>query len=180
MKERCWNRRAVSETSNSRDGYRKVIFLFIAFLLVILFRTFLLERIIIDGNSMYPTLKNEDVCFAWKIKREPRRYDIVTANVNAKSVVKRVIGVPGDVLSVKDEMVYINGNPVLPEYDFITEESGVLSDGYIVGENEYFLLGDNRAGSHDSRVYGAVSSEQIKGVVVVRIYPLTQIVTYSP
>jgi hypothetical protein len=179
LKEQFWNRRDVFGTSNSRDGYRKVIFLFIAFLFVILFRTFLLERIIIEGSSMYPTLKNEDVCFVWKVNKKPIRYEIVTANVSGKTVVKRVVGVPGDELSVREGTVYINGCPVSQEYDFITEEPGVLSGGYVVRKDEYFLLGDNRAESNDSRVYGAVSLKQIKGVVVVRIYPLTQIAMYS-
>ena len=171
LKEQFRNRRDVFGTSNSRDGYRKVIFLFVAFLFIILFRTFLLERIIIEGSSMYPTLR--------KVNKKPIRYEIVTANVSGKIVVKRVVGVPGDELSVREGTVYINGCPVSQEYDFITEEPGVLSGGYVVRKDEYFLLGDNRAESNDSRVYGAVSLKQIKGVVVVRIYPLTQIAMYS-
>lgn len=165
---------------SSKKGYRKIVLVTVAFLVVVVFRASILERIIIDGNSMYPTLKNEDVCFASKVNIEPRRYDIVTANVNGKSIVKRVVGIPGDVLYVKDGILYINGNPSLQEYNFITEESGLLSDEYFVGDNEYFLLGDNRAESNDSRVFGAVPIDQIKGIVVVRIFPGIEVMTYSP
>ena len=78
LKEQFRNRRDVFGTSNSRDGYRKVIFLFVAFLFIILFRTFLLERIIIEGSSMYPTLRNEDVCFVWKvIEADPAFKDLL-------------------------------------------------------------------------------------------------------
>lgn len=88
-------------SKKSRDGYKKLIFLLAAFLTVILFRTVVMERTIISGNSMYPTLMDSDVCLTAKYRNEPERYDIVVAKVQCHTVIKRVIGLPGETLEVK-------------------------------------------------------------------------------
>lgn len=159
----------------SRDGYKKLIFLFIAFLMVILFRMVVIERTIISGNSMYPTLEDSDVCLTVKYKKEPKRYDIVVAKVNGYNVIKRVIGLPGETLEVKDGVVFIDGKEIDAEYDFYTEDSGILSEPYTIAANEYFLMGDNRQGSCDSREFGSVKSKDIKGIVLCRIFPFENI-----
>lgn len=168
-----------SFVSKSRDGYKKAIFLFAAFVTVILFRTAVMERTIISGNSMYPTLADSDVCLTAKYEKEPERYDIVVAKVQGKTVIKRVIGLPGETLKIRNGKVYIDGKEVDAEYDFYTEDGGVLSEPYTLAADEYFLMGDNRAGSCDSREFGNVKSESIKGIVLCRIFPFTDIEIYS-
>lgn len=145
--------------------------LFFAFFAVILFRCFVMERVIVNGESMYPTCKNGDVYMSQKAGISLSRYDIVIAKNGYQTVIKRVIGLPGDTLIVNNGKVYINGCPVASEYDYITDDAGLLKDYYFLPENQYFLMGDNRSNSVDSRVYGSVSREDIKGVVVSKIFP---------
>ena len=168
----------LSKQNEAREGYRKVIFLLAAFAVILAFRSYVMERVIISGNSMFPTLCNADVCMAWKLDREPERNEIVLAKVNGATVIKRVVGLPGDPLSVSEGRLLVNGNFVT-DYDFEIEEPGLLEDEYTVPPDSYFLLGDNRAESVDSRAYGAVERSRIRGIVILRFYPLTKITVYS-
>lgn len=167
-----------SKQNEAREGYRKIIFLLAVFAIVFAFRSCIMERVIISGNSMFPTLCNADVCMAWKLDREPERNEIVLAEVNGVTVIKRVVGLPGDILSVSDGWLLVNGSFVT-DYDFEIAEAGLLEDEYTVPPDSYFLLGDNRGASCDSREYGAVEKSRIKGIVILRFYPLTKITVYS-
>lgn len=168
----------LSKQKEAREGYRKIIFLLAVFAVVLVFRSCIMERVIISGNSMFPTLCNADVCMAWKLDREPKRNEIVIAKVNGATVIKRVVGLPGDTLSVSDGRLLVNGDFVT-DYDFEITEAGLLEDEYVMPPDCYFLLGDNREESCDSREYGAVEKNRIKGIVVLRFYPLTEITVYS-
>lgn len=160
-------------------GYKKAIFLFAAFLIVIVCRTVIIERIIINGDSMYPSLVNNDVCLAKKYRIDPKRYDIVIANVMGQDIIKRIIGLPGETLEVQNGKVYINDVAVDMKYDFYTEPKGLLSTPFTLAANEYFLMGDNRTVSYDSREFGSVKSENIKGIIIYKIFPFTDIRNYS-
>lgn len=173
----CKDENSIAE--QARKGYKKAIILLMVFATVILFRTFVMERIIVNGNSMFPTLTDSDVCIAVKYDIEPERYDIVIAKIGGQTLIKRVIGLPGETLEVKNGTVYIDGNPIDAEFDFSTENGGILSEPYTLEENEYFLMGDNRTGSYDSRDFGSVKKENIKGIVICRIYPFWEIEIYS-
>lgn len=127
----------------------------------------------VEGNSMLPTLQDGD---RFLINRmvyrflDPRPGDIIEftiPRVNDFSV-KRIIAEPGDVVQIKNGAVYVNGKirlePYLPR-GIRTEGRGLGENVYRVSENAYFVLGDNRAVSHDSRVFGAVSREHVVGKV---------------
>lgn len=172
----CWDN---AVTEQSRQGYKKVVLLCTVFFFVLVFRSAVLERIIISGASMYPSLSDSDVCMARKFNVEPKRYDIVIAKIEGQTLIKRVIGLPGETLQVIDGAVYIDGKIVNEEYDFFTADMGVLESPYTVGEDEYFLMGDNREGSCDSREFGSVKRENIKGIVICRIFPFWKIEIYS-
>lgn len=155
----------------SRQGCKNMFALLAILLFVMAFRIAVMERIIVNGNSMYPTLASSDVCMVLKLNISPQRYDIAIARVGGQTIIKRVIGLPGETLQIIDGKVYIDGQAVSEEYDFFTEEPGLLENPYTVGANEYFLMGDNRAGSYDSRNFGSVGIKNIKGIVLCRIYP---------
>lgn len=142
-----------------------------ALLAVIVFRYFVMERVIVYGESMYPTCHQGEVYMSKKINIEPARYDIVIAKRGYQMVIKRVIGLPGDNLIVSKGKVYINGCAVDEKFDYITEDAGLLENYYFLEENCYFLMGDNRSNSVDSREYGSVGREDIKGIVVFKIFP---------
>lgn len=94
---------------------------------------------------------------------------------NADRLVKRVIGVPGDIVDIKEGKVFING--VAIEEPYVTSETypGRISYPINVGADELFVLGDNRQVSQDSREFGCIKLEQVEGVAVFRIYPLSKI-----
>lgn len=161
------------------QGYKKTAILVLAFLGILMFRCAVMERIIINGSSMQPTFIDGDVCIARKFDVEPQKYDIVIAKIEGKTLVKRVLGLPGETLQVIAGEVYINGEAVDSNYDFFTEDMGLLANPYTVGENEFFIMGDNRAGSCDSRDFGSVKREDIKGIVVCRIFPFWKMAIYS-
>ena len=114
----------------------------------------------ISGNSMYPTLKDKQVVKVSKIK-EINRFDIVIVKKHDNYlIVKRVIGLPNEKVEYKDNHLYINDKPVTE--DFIDLYSTKTENFvYTLKDNEYFLLGDNREYSTDSREHGPFRKEEI-------------------
>lgn len=166
------NSNAISGEQNSRLGYKKFGIIIFLFLLILLIKNFCIDKVIISGESMLPTLKNENVCLMkkWGVSNI-KRYDIVIAKTDKKHVVKRVVGMPNDTVQIKDNTVYINGQRIIDEYDFPTAYSGIAEHGITIKEGEYFLLGDNRNNSIDSREFGVVKSSDITGIVITKIFP---------
>lgn len=120
----------------------------------------------ISGNSMDSTLANNEIHFS-QLHKEINKGDIVVANSDLLDmiIVKRVIGIPGDTIQIKDNVMYVNDEEI--EEDYIMEEM-ITEDiePYTLKENEYFLCGDNRNHSTDSRVIGPVLKEDIIGVML--------------
>lgn len=164
---------------------------FTALILVVyyLLSLFLFQFNTVDGASMYPTMDGGDRIVVNKISlligSDLKRGDIITIRGSKvpsgrieKDVIKRVIGLPGDQISVEDGYVYLNGEkldepylenpgltyPVQPSYAEVT-----------LGENEYYVLGDNRLHSADSRSFGVVPREAIMGSVLFRFYPFSKL-----
>lgn len=155
--------------------------LFIAFAAAGLIRFFLFAPIVVDGESMMPTLENGDPMIVNKIGNivgEPNRSDIVVFHATEdKDYIKRVIGVPGDHIAYEDDQLYINGETQDEPYlsslkaqqnlgsgtlteDFTLEE---LTELEVVPEGYVFVLGDNRRNSTDSRIIGLVPIDDIVG-----------------
>lgn len=165
--------------------------LVIAFAIALIIRYVFFTPIVVDGESMMPTLKNGDRMIVNKIGYkigEPDRFDIVVFHApEGKDYIKRVIGLPGDHVEYKDDQLYINGEPIdepyLDEYksqitegtltqDFTLEEIDpnleVVPEGYV------FVMGDNRRYSKDSRHIGVVSLDEIIGNTSVVFWPLSE------
>ena len=145
--------------------------------------TFVVQRTVVSGTSMIPTLQDGDNLITDKISyrfRDPERYDIIVLRVESQheNFIKRVIGLPGETVQIVGGRVYINGE--LLESDVYGNElmisAGRASQPITLGENEYFVLGDNRNGSADSRLeeVGNVDKSRIIGRAFVRIWPLSQ------
>ncbi|MBO4323990.1 MAG: signal peptidase I [Lachnospiraceae bacterium] len=165
----------------------------VAALLAILVRAFLITPLKIDGDSMEEALHNGDILLLSKLtlrQRDPGRYEVVVASkTDGKGhVVKRVIGLPGEVIYAdRDGMIHIyehyeNGQysgevELLEQFAYATTYRGKLGtedDPLILADNEFFLIGDNRPVSKDSRFYGPFPRECLIGVAVYRIFPLTR------
>ncbi|KIY23391.1 signal peptidase I [Mesobacillus subterraneus] len=157
----------------------------IAILLVFVIRAFLFTPIEVKGASMEPTLHNEERMFVTKVG-EPKRFDIVVFHATEqKDYIKRVIGLPGDRVEYKNDVLYINGKPY--EEPYLDEMKKQLLDGPLTGsftleetavgakvvpEGHIFVMGDNRRNSKDSRHIGAVPIDKIVGKTKVVFYPL--------
>lgn len=140
------------------------------------------------GRSMYPTLHEQDRIIVNKIGlhfRNLERGDIITldgANIDNqyldKFLIKRIVGIPGDHIQIKEGQVYLNGQLLKEDY---LEGLAFTMEGYyndvILGENEYYVLGDNRSHSADSRVFGIVNRKAIKGYLIFRFFPFERLGT---
>lgn len=168
-----------------KDAREWVVSIVTALLAVLIIRSFFFTIIRVDGTSMTDTLQNNDRLFVTVLDMKlhgPDRFDVVITHYDdtRKEYVKRVIGLPGDTLEVKSGVLYINGeayeepflspdrivNYSLPQYDFGPIE---------VPEGSYFVMGDNRDNSRDSRRVGFLSEDKIVGKVRYIIWPLNRI-----
>lgn len=149
--------------------------------------TFIGQRTNVDGSSMEPMLIDGDNLIVDKITyrfRNPDRFDVIVFPVkydNNRKYIKRIIGLPGETVLIDEAgNIYIDGE-LLPEaYGKETiqpDTIGIASDPVVLGENEYFVLGDNRNHSRDSRtsIVGNIKRKDIIGRAWVRIWPLNKI-----
>lgn len=152
-------------------------------LAVYLIRTFVLMPISIDGDSMEPTLHNQDFLMMERLSYyfdEPERFDIVVFHATKqKNYIKRIIGLPGETVEYKDNQLFINGREK-KEY-FLTDPNEYTNDFTVtdiepgrdqIPEDYYLVLGDNRNKSKDSRTIGLVPKERIIGRAFLRYWPL--------
>lgn len=129
------------------------------------------------GNSMSPTLNNGEIIFSVKTGK-PDRGDVIAFYYNNKVLVKRVIGLPGDWVDIREDgTVYINNRMMIEPYLFERSFGNADIDlPYQVPDGKYFVMGDHRATSADSRhtAVGCIGSDQIIGRILFRVWPLDQ------
>ena len=163
---------------------------FIALVLALGIRTFLFTPVLVDGVSMMPTLKDHSRMIVNKIIykiHQPKRFDIVVFHATpTKDYIKRVIGLPGDTVEYKNDVLYINGKPYkepyLNQYKKETTDGPLTEDFNLeevigrktVPKGEVFVLGDNRRVSKDSRIIGAVPMDKILGKADVVFWPFSE------
>lgn len=138
-------------------------------LIVILIRSFIVTPVRVSGASMNPTLKNGQILILNKLDRKFRRMDIVVFDYNNERLIKRVIGLPGERVNIKDNKLYINEKEV-DDYSSSVETKDYDLD-ITIPEDYYFVLGDNRGNSIDSRLIGLVSKADIVGTINIRLLP---------
>ena len=143
---------------------------------VILFRTFIATPIRVDGPSMEDTLKNGDILFLNKLDKSYKRFDIAVIYKKDIRLIKRIIGLPGESIEYVDNTLYINGE-IVDDVALIRTGDFTLHELYGIDkipEGYYFVMGDNRTGSSDSRMFGCIPYEKIEGKVVFRFWPLNK------
>ena len=161
------------------------VYLFIIVFVLFLAPKFLMEKILVDGSSMEQSLYDGEQVLIEKVSRYfngPDRFDVVVFTKNhgtyTKTYIKRVIGLPGETVQIIDSRIYINGEELQEEFGKDPMDSaGTASEPFLLGENEFFVLGDNRRVSVDSRdrAVGAVSMDELDGVVILRVAPFSAI-----
>lgn len=161
-----------------------ILYLAIVFVAVYVIITYVGQRTAVNGDSMEPTLSDGNQLIMDKLSyhfRDPERYEVVIFPCPTDPEVyyiKRVIGLPGETVQIKNEKVYIDGKELTTEVYGIApiEEPGIASEPLTLGDDEYFVLGDNRPVSRDSRYeeVGPISRDTIEGRAWVRIYPFSE------
>ncbi len=144
----------------------------IILIVVILIRTFLITPVMVNGPSMQPTLKGGEIMILNKINKDYERFDVVVVDIGKEDIIKRVIALPGESISCENGIVYVNDRRQDEEYS-----QGFTSDfeRIVLEKDEYFVMGDNREDSVDSRRLGAFKKEQIKGTTKLILFPFNKI-----
>lgn len=134
----------------------------------IMLSNFVICRVTVEGVSMNPTYHTGDVLFVNRLST-PERGDIVTFSRNNKSYIKRIIALPGDTILIDNSKVYVNGEEISEDYinEDIFEGGNYEDNEYTLKEDEYFVMGDNRNYSLDSRSFGVVYKNEIIGTKLV-------------
>lgn len=146
--------------------------------------TFVGQRTRVSGQSMEATLHDGDNLIVDKLSyrfRDPKRFEIIVFPYRHKEntyYIKRIIGLPGETVQVKDGYVYIDGEKLDENYGLeVMEDAGIAAEPIELGEDEYFVLGDNRNHSSDSRdpSVGILHRDELIGRAWIRIWPLDSI-----
>lgn len=164
--------------------YSLIETILVALVLAIVLYLFIMTPHEVVGNSMHPTYKNGEFLMANKITyrvSEPKRGDVIIFKYSdTADFIKRIIGVPGDEVMIKDGKIYINGE-LLNESAYldpsvITNGGSYLHEGQTIklSEDEYFVCGDNRSNSSDSRDFGPIKKSAIKGKAWIVYYPFSE------
>jgi signal peptidase I len=175
-----------SGRSSWRNAIEWIVIIAAALAVALVVKTFLFQAFFIPSESMEPTLKPGDRVLVNKLSyhlHPIHRGDIVVfkrppgeaGDPTIKDLIKRVIGLPGDTIEARaDGRVYINGQPVNEPYLLPGTETTNLPK-HVVAPGQYFVMGDNRSNSKDSRFIGAIPGSLIVGRAFVRVWPLSAV-----
>ncbi len=172
----------ISQNSAPKTNFWKelVQLVLLALLIVVPFRYFVAQPFIVDGLSMYPTFDNGEYLIIDELTyhfHTPERGSPIVFKYPkdpSKYFIKRVIGLPGEKVSIKDGAVTITNaeNPDGLELDEPYIKLAKVETGeYLVGDKQYFVMGDNRLQSSDSRIWGVLPEENVVGRPFLRVFP---------
>jgi signal peptidase I len=173
-----------------KEGLEWIKAFALGMIIFIFIRIFFFSNYVVEGESMLPTLEDGNKVVVNKLGYETEdleRFDVIVFHANEEEdFVKRVIGLPGDKVEYREDMLFINGKKV--EEPFLKQYREQSPVGYLTGdftlqdltgiervpEGKLFVLGDNRLGSWDSRQFGFISENQVVGKVNLRYWPLEE------
>ncbi len=175
--------------SRGSEFLSTLLYCIVALIIFLLIRHFLFAAVSVDGESMVPTLEDQDRLVLNKVASIDR-FDVVVfpaPDESEKQYIKRIIGLPGDTIRYQDDVLYINGEAVEEEYlqnsiesystggNFTEDFSLASKTGEeTVPKGSYFVMGDNRQNSKDSRFFGFIDATTVSGTANLRIWPLKE------
>lgn len=142
----------------------------IILIVVVLIRSFVVTPIMVSGESMLPTFDGGEVLLLNKLD-DVSRYEIIVANVKNEKIIKRVIAMPGESISCENGIIYVNDKKIEDNFG-----KGITSDfdRIVLEDDEYYVLGDNREDSLDSRRLGPINVKYIKGTSKFVLFPFNK------
>jgi len=183
----------IEEVTDKKSSFKRIILeilIYIVLLIICVFfiPKYVLQRTVVSGTSMLNTLHDNESLLVEKVSyrfKDPDRFDIVVFYPYGRDdpdnyYVKRIIGLPGETIQIQGDDIYINGQILEENYgkDPITDE-GIASEPIVLAEDEFFVLGDNREVSEDSRIFGPVAKKNLGGRAFFRIYPFNKFGTLT-
>lgn len=158
------------KTSKLLNFVKELIPYVIILIVVVIIRTYFFTPIMVSGPSMQPTLKGGELMILNK-RGKVDRFDIVVVDIKTEEIIKRVIALPGETIACENGIIYVNGRRQDEDYS-----KGVTSDfsKVTLGDDEYFVMGDNREDSLDSEELGPMKAEQIKGTTSLVLFPFNK------
>ena len=179
-KKRLFGKKEKKKKTPKQEVIEWILTLGAALVIALLVRQFIFEPVRVDGHSMDDTLANGEVMFVTKFDYlfgEPERGQVVICHYpnSRENYIKRLIGLPGDTIEISGGVTYLNGEAL--KEDFIDNPTSRDFGPITLGEGEYFVMGDNRANSNDSRMVGPLSKSQIVGHVRFLFFPFNRIQT---
>ena len=144
-------------------------------LVVLIIRSFIATPVRVNGSSMETTLLNGETMILNKLAIKVKgvnRWDIVVIKTSDSFIIKRVIALPGETIKYEDETLYINNKKVKDNYSLSETED---FKEIVLDKDEYFVMGDNRYVSQDSRVVGPIKKETIIGKTNIRLFPIDKL-----
>lgn len=173
----------ITEEKTAADTVRNLFLSLVPYVVIIflvfLIRSFIITPVRVTGSSMYPYLKDSEILMLEKYDRDFKRFDIIVANAANTKVIKRIIGMPGEKIKYEDCNLYIN-DKIVDDYvkECITGDFSLENlYGYLViPEDYYFVMGDNRKESSDSRDVriGLIKEDKIEGKAIFRVTPFSR------
>lgn len=179
----------MEEQKNKKSAFWETIkFIVLSIIIVVPIRVFIAQPFIVSGSSMYPTFHDGDYLIVDELSYrlgEVERNDVVIFKYPedpSKFFIKRIIGLPNETVSIEGSVIKItksDGQEIVLNEPFI--ENQITNGGTLfeLKDNEYFVMGDNRNASSDSRYWGAVNRDLIIGQAYLRLFPMNQ-VDYKP
>ncbi len=176
MKKVLWSVFEVAET------------IVIAVVAVFVVRSFIAQPFLVSGSSMEPSFNNGNYLLVDELTyrlRNPERGEVVVfkyPNDPSTFFIKRVIGLPGETVKIKDDQVeiYKDGKTQVLSESYILQKTDVADFEKVLGPDEYFVMGDNRNFSFDSRSWGPLPKNDLVGVVRFRLWPFNEAMAFTP